>query len=92
MLDFCMRARAKGYRTIVAPECIAKYKKKEEISSQTSHELLVSTWQDELKSGDPYYNMNLPLGLSNYMLPGVDGEFVYQPMKESSEDDISADS
>ena len=91
MLDFCMRARQKGYRTIVVPECIAKYRFREDVSSQASHELLMSLWGDELSKGDPFYNLNLPMGYNNYLLPGEDGEFIYQPQESENVENSATD-
>ena len=72
MLDFCLRARAKGYRTVVIPNVIAKYKNKNNESSQESHDRLMEKHGDFIQKGDGFYNKNLPLGLENYILPGTE--------------------
>lgn len=71
MLDFCLRAKTKGYRTVVVPACIARYKNKNNESSGESHDALVEKHGEILASGDGLYNKNLPMGLSNYILPGT---------------------
>ncbi len=72
MLDFCMRARDRGYRTIVLPRCIARHKNKNNESTQQSHEYLLEKQGELLEKGDGFYNANLPMGLENYILPGME--------------------
>lgn len=69
MLDFCIRARAAGYRTVIEPAIMARHKAKVIASSQESYELFMNRNRDTIALGDPYYNENLPFGLSNYVLP-----------------------
>ncbi len=71
MMDFCIRARAKGFRTVVIPNCIAKYKNKNNESLETSHERLMEKHGELIGKGDVFYNINLPLGMENYILPGT---------------------
>lgn len=70
MLDFCIRAREKGFRTIVIPYVSARYRVRNIISNPNSRETFLATWTDNLKLGDPFYNQNLNLGIINYRLPG----------------------
>lgn len=70
MLDFCLRAKAKGYRTVVVPKVIARYKNKNNESSEESHERLMEKHGDTISKGDGLYNKNLPMGMENYVLPG----------------------
>lgn len=72
MLDFCIRAKKKGYRTIVLPKCIGRYKVKNQESTQESHEYLLEKHRDFFEKGDGFYNSNLPMGLDNYILPGTE--------------------
>ena len=72
MLDFCMRARAKGYRTVVVPRCVARYKNKNNLSTQESHERLMEKHGDVISKGDKFYNKNLPMGMDNFILPGAE--------------------
>lgn len=74
MLDFCLRAKKAGYRTIVDPGIIVKSPGKQDESSQVSHEAMLDKWADLLAEGDPYYNPNLPMGLLNYRLDAIGSE------------------
>ncbi len=66
MLDFCLRAREHGFRTLVEPAVIARNMVKENESSQISNQRLMERWGETIAGGDPYYNPNLPMGLENY--------------------------
>ena len=66
MLDFCIRARMKGYRIIIDPTIIAKKNNSNIISEEESHNRLVEKLKDELAKGDPFYSPNLAMGLSNH--------------------------
>ena len=68
MLDFCMKTREAGRRIVYLPEVTVIRSPGKTTSSQTSNSLILERWHDALKAGDPYYNRNLPLGLSNYTL------------------------
>lgn len=68
MLDFCMRARAAGYRTIVDPAIVVRSPGKEDVSSEAAHAAFLEKWGETLAAGDPFYNPNLPMGLLNYVL------------------------
>ncbi len=68
MLDFCMKTREAGRRIVYLPDVTALRSPGKTTSSQSSNSLLLERWHDALKAGDPYYNRNLPLGLSNYKL------------------------
>ena len=68
MLDFCMKTREAGRRIVYLPEVTVIRSPGKTTSSQSSNSLLLERWHDALKVGDPYYNRNLPLGLSNYKL------------------------
>ncbi len=72
MLDFCIRARQRGFRTVVVPKCIARFKNKESISEQESHEFLMEKHGEIISAGDEFYNKNLPVGMENYILPGAE--------------------
>ena len=68
MLDFCMKTREAKRRIVYLPHIMVIRSPGKTTSSQTSNSLLLERWHDALKSGDPYYNRNLPIGLSNYQL------------------------
>ncbi len=74
MLDFCIRARAHGYRTVIEPRVIARYKEKNIESTESSHALLMERNGEIISKGDPLYNSNLPVGLKNFVLPGEEEE------------------
>ena len=74
MLDFCIRAREKGFRTVVIPECLGRYKVKNNESSEASHDALYLKHGQILSGGDEFYNSYLPMGLSNFVLPGTEEE------------------
>lgn len=67
MLDFCLRAKQHGFRTVVEPAVIARDLARENESSQASNALLMGRWGEVIATGDPYYNPNLPVGLENYL-------------------------
>ena len=72
MLDFCLRAKERGYRTIVVPEVVARYKKKDVITTEESNSTLKEKHVEAFEAGDLLYNKNLPLGVDNYYLPGTE--------------------
>ncbi|MBQ7148618.1 MAG: glycosyltransferase [Pseudobutyrivibrio sp.] len=77
MLDFCIRARKRGFRTVVLPKCIAinrdtKPVNPEEDEEPATHDILLEKHGDFLAKGDGFYNKNLPLGVDNYILPGLE--------------------
>lgn len=66
MLDFCLRAKKHGLRTVYEPEVTARYSGRESLSSKESNDILMERWGDVIKKGDPYYNENLSIGTENY--------------------------
>ena len=74
MLDFCLRAKARGFRTVVLPKVIARRKKKEVITSTEGHEIIMEKHGEKIALGDSFYNKNLPIGMENYILPGTQEE------------------
>ena len=66
MLDFCLRARKHGLRTVYEPEVTARYSGREPLSSKESNDILMERWGDVIREGDPYYNENLSMGTDNY--------------------------
>ena len=75
MLDFCLRARAAGYRIIYEPQATARRKEQSPESSRYSHEKMMKMYgpsgentRIRFGQGDPYYNPNLPMGVTNYTL------------------------
>lgn len=74
MLDFCIRARQKGYRTVVIPECIGAYKSRHIVSNSESNAYLLEKHRTMFEKGDDFYNKNLLMGLHNYMLPQAEEE------------------
>ena len=68
MLDFSMKTREAGRRIVYLPDVTVIRSPGKTTSSQTSNNLILERWHDALKNGDPYYNRNLPLSLSNYKL------------------------
>ena len=81
-VDFCMKARAKGYLVVYNPYAeLYHYESKSRGMEDTPEkvarfageiELFKSKWEDELKKGDPYYNPNLSLKRADYSLRGED--------------------
>ena len=71
MFDFCLRARERGFRTVVVPKVIARRKNKEVITSTEAHEIIMSKHGEKIARGDGLYNKNLPMGMENYILPGT---------------------
>lgn len=71
MFDFCMRARARGYRTIVLPKVIARWKNNKQTTSEKDHGLIMEKHQNIIEAGDIFYNKNLPIGMENYIMPGT---------------------
>ncbi len=68
MLDFCIRAKKAGYRTVVDPSVLVRNYAQGTESSQSSNEILREKHQEYLMAGDDYYNPNLPMGIENYRL------------------------
>ena len=68
MLDFCIRAKRAGYRTVVNPK--VRYKKRRIFNEADTavNEALMEKWQEYIERGDLYYNKNLPMGTQNYFL------------------------
>ncbi len=66
MLDFSLRARKAGFRTVVIPQVMVFRSKQQAESSEESNIRLYSQWEEQLKKGDPCYNINLPASLNNY--------------------------
>ena len=94
LTDFCIRARAKGFRTIVIPNCIGRYKHPGsrdynlqvlEDAPSPSHERLMEKHGEKFSKGDIYYNRNLPMGMENYIMPGMETEIVVEPTQEETE-------
>ena len=81
-VDFCMKARAKGYLVVYNPYAeLYHYESKSRGMEDTPEkvarfageiELFKSKWEEELKKGDPYYNPNLSLKRADYSLRGED--------------------
>lgn len=71
MFDFCIRAKEKGFRTVVIPRVIARKRDNTTITSTDSHEILMEKHGDLIEKGDRFYNRNLPIGMENYLLPGT---------------------
>ncbi len=68
MLDFCLKTQAAGRRVVFLPDVVCHRRLTENISSQSSNDLILERWNDKLKVGDLCYNENLPVGLDNYQL------------------------
>lgn len=68
MLDFCLRAKRHGYRTVYEPSARGTRRNEDYSSDLASTERLGEKWKDVLEAGDPFYNKNLPMGLDNYFL------------------------
>ncbi|SEA76475.1 Glycosyl transferase family 2 [Pseudobutyrivibrio sp. ACV-2] len=80
MFDFCIRARKRGYRTVVLPQCIAidrngptanAENEEEQVSANNT---LLEKHGAIIKKGDGFYNRNLPMGNENYILPGTESD------------------
>lgn len=68
MTDFFLKAAAAGRRVVYEP-AVTVYRGRQELkSSGDSNAALLSRWKDRIRKGDPYYNPNLPMGLTNYTL------------------------
>ena len=70
MLDFCIRARKRGYRTIIDPTIVARKASLDVVSEEGSHNRLVEKLGEELSKGDRYYSPNLNMGLENHIFMG----------------------
>ena len=75
MLDFCLRARAAGYRVIYEPLVVGKKTASQPRSSELSHQKIRKLYGPDgsnsrirLSDGDPYYDSNLSFGGDNYSL------------------------
>ena len=75
MLDYCLRARAAGYRVIYEPGVKVHRNYSTPESSKQSHDNLLKYYGEEGSSekvrfanSDEFYNTNLPMGVSNYYL------------------------
>ncbi len=68
VLDFCLRVRQSGYRIIYLADVVAREPDKSLVSTERSNYFLRERWDEVLKLGDPFYNLNLPMGLENYQL------------------------
>lgn len=68
MTDFCLKAAAAGRRVVYEPAVTAYRARGGAPSSEASNAALLDKWKERIRRGDPYYNPNLPMGLSNYTL------------------------
>lgn len=68
MMDFFLKAKASGRRIIYDPSVTVYRTKKGPESSEASNAALLDRWKDRVRKGDPYYNSNLPMGVTNYTL------------------------
>jgi len=83
-IDFCMRARRKGYQIIWTPfaelyhyESVSRGydttpEKKSRLKNETDK--FMDRWQKELNHGDPFYNLNLSLYHSDFRIKETDSE------------------
>ena len=71
MFDFCLRARKRGFRVIVLPRVVARWKDRTVETPTDNHQLLMEKHGDYIQKGDEFYNKNLPIGMENYILPGT---------------------
>lgn len=85
LLDYCMRAREHGLRTVVEPMVIARHKNKKVISSSDSHDAFMEKHKELIWLGDPYYNPNLPLGMENNYKLEYEADIVVKPTLENLE-------
>ena len=79
-VDFCLKLRQKGLLNIFTPfaeafhyESISRGDDRDENSERAKRyedesERFKTKWSEELKAGDPYYNVNFSLDHSNYTL------------------------
>ena len=80
LFDFCIRARKRGYRTVVLPKCIAINKNRPTQETENEEEknapnnTILEKHGDIIKKGDGFYNRNLPMGNYNFILPGTETE------------------
>lgn len=78
LFDFCLRARKRGFRTVVLPKCIAIDRNRPVTKNENDEEgiapnnTLLEKHGEIIKYGDGYYNKNLPMGVENYILPGME--------------------
>lgn len=68
MTDICLKAAAAGRRVVYEPAVTAYRARNGAPSSEASNAALLDKWKKRIRKGDPYYNPNLPMGLSNYTL------------------------
>ncbi len=74
MFDFCLRAQARGFRVIVLPKVIARWKNRVITTPTESHDIIMEKHGEKIALGDSLYNKNLPMGMENYILPGMEAE------------------
>ena len=74
MFDFCIRARKRGFRVIVLPRVIARWKNKVVETPSEYHDMIMEKHGDYIQKGDEFYNKNLPIGMENFILPGTQEE------------------
>lgn len=67
-LDFCLKVQKAGYRVVIDPMLHAYRSKSIHESSAPSNERLKERWGETLQQKDKCYNINLPMGLMNYVL------------------------
>ena len=68
ILDYCLRVRQSGYKILYVSDVVARNAEKNNDSSYISNDALRERWGELLSMGDPYYNINLPMGIENYQL------------------------
>ncbi len=72
MLDFCIRARAKGYRVVLDTSIVAKKQENNNVSSEMSHNILMDKLSGEIDKGDPFYSQHFAMGLNNHVIEEAD--------------------
>lgn len=68
MLDFCLRAKKAGYRTVFTPDVRSRRRGDKSGLEDGNPDMIFEKWPEIISGGDPYYNVKLPMGLDNYFL------------------------
>lgn len=77
-IDFCMKVRAAGYRIVYNPRAqLYHYESKSRGLENTQEKIerfnretatFLERWGEQIKAGDPYYNLNLSLDKADFSL------------------------
>ena len=70
-IDFCMKARKKGYVIIFTPYAELYHYENTTKKVPKEESLFKERWREELEKGDPYYNPNFDLDRDDFMIKRI---------------------